>query len=251
MNQQGPIVRPVQRVNPLSWALLKPFSPEARRLATSLVVTVDRADPAHLAFDILRTKVLQNARDDGWQALGITAPTVGCGKATIALNLAFSLAKQRELKIVLVDLDLRHPRIGKMLGIAGMATLQDFLRGECPTESAFVRIDDNLAIGATALSTPHPAELLHSPATAQSLKRLKQDLNPDIIVYNLPPMLTSDDCIGLMPHVETAILVVGAEQSTMAEIDVCERELREQSKLLGVVLNKCRYTTAQFDNYQS
>ncbi|HTJ59356.1 MAG TPA: CpsD/CapB family tyrosine-protein kinase [Devosiaceae bacterium] len=239
-----------QTSNLIAWATMAPLKLETRRLTRNRIVTAERADPAYLAFDMMRTKVLRSAHDGKWNTLAITSPTRGCGKSTVALNLAVSIARQPDLRVLLIDLDLRRPRLAQMLGHNPEFTMQQFLKGECRIEEFFVRIGDNLALGAGASSVAYPAELLQDSRTAWSLKRLRQLLRPDIVIYDLPPMLVSDDFVGFLPNVDLAMLVVAAEASTIAEIDVCERTLTEESKLLGVVLNKCRYKAEQYDNYQ-
>ena len=68
-------------------------------------------------FDMMRTKVLQQMRANGWKRLAITSPTSACGKSTIALNLAFSLARQSELRTILCEMDLRRPVLKTILGL--------------------------------------------------------------------------------------------------------------------------------------
>ena len=237
--------------NLIAWASMEPLLLDGRRMARNRIVAAERLDPAYLAFDMMRTKIVKSAHDGKWNALAVTSPTAGCGKATIALNLALSLAKQPDLRVVLMDLDLRRPRLSQILGYQTEYSTRGFLTGACRIEEFFVRIGENLAVGASSEVVPHPAELLQDTRTTWSLKRLRQLLRPDILIYNLPPMLMSDDCLGFLGNVDYAMLVVAAEGSTMAEIDVCERALSEESKLLGVVLNKCRYKPEQYDNYQA
>jgi Mrp family chromosome partitioning ATPase len=232
------------------WSRLSPVQPSGRHMARHRIVTMDRANPAHMAFDMLRSKTIKLMRENRWTSLALTSPTAGCGKTTVALNLALSLSKQPDLRTVLVDLDLRRPRIAQMLGLNTSYSMEQYLRGECRLEELFVRYGDNLAIGASIDSRLHPSELLHDHKTAHVLKRLRQALRPDIVIYDLPPMLVTDDFIGFLPNVDCVLLVVGAEQSRQSEIDVCERELSDQSKLLGVALNKCRFAAAQYANYQ-
>ena len=80
---------------------------------------------------------------------------------------------------------------------------------------------------------------------------MRDKLKADIIIYNMPSLLESDDCLGMLPLVETTLLVVGAEYDTVSDIDASERELQTRSRLLGVVLNKCRYPTEQNVNFQA
>src|SRR6185312_14455432 len=237
--------------NPIRWGGIQTLVVDAKRMARNRIVSYERTDSAHLAFDMMRTKVLRDMQATGWHSLGVTSPTAGCGKTTIALNLALSLARQEDLRIGLMDLDLRRPRLARILGNNPDFTTQDLLSARCSIEGFFTRIGSNLAIGASPESMPHPAELLHNKLTSQCLQRLQRALRADIVIYDLPPMLVSDDCAGFLPNVDRVMLVAAAEASTIAEIDVCERELSEQEKLLGVVLNKCRTKESQYDNYQS
>lgn len=232
------------------WGRLALLLPNPRQMARNRIVTMDRAHPAHMAFDMLRTKTLKLLRENRWTSIAVTSPTANCGKTTVAVNLALSLGKQHDVRTVLVDLDLRRPRVAEMLGIDSGYSMEQFLRGECRVEELFVRYGDNLAIGASPDSRRHPSELLHDQHTGQVLKRLRHTLRPDVVIYDLPPMLVTDDFTGFLPNIDCTLLVVGAESSRISEIDVCERELTEQSRLLGVVLNKCRFAADQFDNYQ-
>lgn len=237
--------------DPISWAAMTPLAADPKRMQRERIVTFARQHPASQAFDIMRTKLLKDARNGHWRTIGVTAPTAGCGKATVAANLAVSLARHDQLRVGLIDLDLRHPRIAQIFGREGPYTTQQFLRGQCLMEDFLMRLGDNLAIGASTDSVICPAELLHGPGAAHMLERMREELGADLILYNLPPLLESDDCLGLLPLMETSLLVVGAEFSTIADIDVSERELQTATRLLGVVLNKCRYDADQNSNFQA
>lgn len=237
--------------NKVNWARLAALPVDPRWMENQRIVSFQRRHKAALAFDIMRTKLLKDAREHGWKTIGITAPTAGCGKATVAANLAISLTKHEKLRVGIVDLDLRRPRIAEIFAHNAHFTTEDYLRGECRIEDFLVRIGDNLAIGASPDAVSYPAELLHGPGAAQTLARLRDELNADILIYNLPSLLESDDCLGLLPFMETSMLVVGAEFSTVNDIDVAERELQSQTRMLGVVLNKCQYTPDQSTNFQN
>lgn len=244
----GPSTSPVPA---LAWSRMSALDVDPWRLERQRVIALTRRHPGAAAFDVMRTKVLRDARGHGWKTLGISAPTEKCGKATVAANLAISLAKHESLRIALIDLELRRPNLSRIFGHSGRHTIEDFLRGRCETSDFMVRFSDNLAIGTSPPSNSHVAELLHGEETAKVLARVKSELGADIIIYNLPAMLEGDECLGLLPMVEATLLVVGAEHSTIDDIDVCERQLGEQTHLLGVVLNKCRYDGGKNSNFQA
>jgi Mrp family chromosome partitioning ATPase len=233
------------------WLAMPAMAFDPKRMARNRIVTVDRSDPAHVGFDMLRTRTVKSLRQNNWTSLAITSPTPGCGKTTVALNLAFSLAKHRDLRTVVLDLDLRRPQVAQILGLKPKYSTERFLKGECPVGHFFVRHGDNLAIGGSIDHVSSAAELLQDHRTAHAINGLRQLLRPDIIIFDMPPMLVNDDFMGFLPNIDCAMLVVAAESSKLSEVDACERDLAEESKLLGVVLNKCRHKTEEYGYYQS
>jgi Mrp family chromosome partitioning ATPase len=231
----------VQTPDDTSWDSLKVFKPDQKHVAQKRIVTLDRYDQTNFTFDILRTKILKTLRQNNWTTVAITSPKPGCGKTLIALNLAFSFANLRDCRTVLTDLDLRHPQVGRALGIDKSHSIGQLLTGNSTLEETFVRCGDNLAIGANWHPITYAAELLQSPDTPRVLFDIKNRLNPDVMLFDLPPMLVNDDVLSFIPNVDCTILVTAAESSTVAEIDVCERSLKNETNFLGVVLNKCYY----------
>jgi protein-tyrosine kinase len=232
-----------------AWAELPAFDPDPETMGRNRIVTFADTDPAHATFDMMRTKILRTMRQNGWTSLGITSPTNGCGKTTTALNIAFSLADQPDLRTVLVDLDLRRPAVARQIGLARPQSMASVLQGTRGAPENFVRYGDNLAIGTNAQPIRNSAELLMNASTAKGVAALKAAFQPDLIIYDLPPMLMSDDTIAFLPHLDCVLLVAGAEKSRLDEVDKCEQDLAEQTKVLGVVLNMCRYTGEDYGYY--
>jgi protein-tyrosine kinase len=246
MGRGRPAPRPA--VGP-AWAELAPFEPEPRLMARNRVVTFADVDPAHVTFDMMRTKILRVMRQNGWTSLGVTSPSSECGKTTLTLNLAFSLAHQPDVRTVLVDLDLRRPAIARHIGLTAPQSMASVLHGTRPVAENFVRYGDNLAIGTNATAMRNSSELLLSPATAEGVAALKAAFQPDLILYDMPPMLMSDDLFAFVPHLDCVLLVAAAERTRIDEVDKCEHDLAEQTNVLGVVLNKCRYMGEDYGYY--
>ena len=112
-----------------------------------------------------------------------------------------------------------------------------------------MRYGDNLAIGTNATPVHGSSELLLNAATAQGVAALKAAFQPDVILYDLPPMLMSDDVMAFLPHLDCVLLIAAAEKSRLDEVDKCEQDLAEQTNVLGVVLNKCRYMGEDYGYY--
>jgi len=238
---------PIARIGRESvWADLPSLAIDPRLAAKNRIVTFNQSDPAHVAFDMMRTRTLQKLRDNNWTSVAITSPTVGCGKSVVSLNLAFSLANQKECRTLVVDLDLRRPQVGKMLGLKNPPLMESFLRGQGDVEDVFIRYGDNIAIASNSRPVRFASELLQAQSTARVLKEMKQKLRPDVIIYDMPPMLATDDVMAFLSNVDGAVLVVAAETTTQREADICERDLAEKTNVLGVVLNKCRFTPDKY-----
>jgi len=232
-----------------AWAGLPDFAPDPGLMTRNRIVTFADADPAHVTFDMMRTKILRAMRQNGWVSLGITSPTSGCGKTTTAINLAFSLAHQADVRTVLVDLDLRRPAVARHLGLTRPQSMASVLQGSRGLEENFVRYGDNLAIGTNAAPVKSSAEILLNSATGRGMAEIKAGFTPDVILCDLPPMLVSDDVMAFVPHLDCVLLIAGAEKSRLDEIDKCEQDLAEQTSVLGVVLNKCRYMGEDYGYY--
>ncbi|WP_323005900.1 CpsD/CapB family tyrosine-protein kinase [Pseudorhodobacter sp.] len=191
-------------------------------------------------FDILRTRLLHAMQERGWKRLAITSPTHGCGKTFVAANLALSLARRPSSRTVLLDLELRHPGLAKLFGLADIGPIRDFLNGEQPLESHFQRVGRTLALGLNSTPIPDAAETLHEPSTAASLSEMMIQLNPELAVIDAPPVLVSDDMLALLPQVDAVLLVVDGTRTTTEEVRACERLFSNQCPLMGVVLNRAQ-----------
>ena len=154
----GAMLRPVGPV----WAELEALRAPSGggRRATTESSPLQCRDPAHATFDTTRTKTLRMMRDKGWTSLGITSPTTGCGKTTVGLNLAFSLAHQPDMHTVLIDFDLRRPAMAKHIGLIQPQSMASAHRGRTArAHRKLVRVGDNLAIGTSARGIRSASEI--------------------------------------------------------------------------------------------
>jgi Mrp family chromosome partitioning ATPase len=224
-----------------AWDALETFRPDDDLLQKQRIVTVGAAQDGTAYFDILRTKVLQQMRANAWHSLAVTSPTPACGKSTTALNLAFSLARQSDLRIILCEMDLHRPTLAQTLGLKGRQDFIKTLRGESDFADEAVRIRSNLAVGVNRQTVRNASELLQGASVAEALSGMVVRFDPSIIIFDMPPMLVSDDVMAFVGQADCALLVATAGTTTISQIDTCERELSGQTNVLGVVMNKVRY----------
>ena len=193
-------------------------------------------------YDMLRSRTIRLMKDANWRRLAVTSPNAACGKTTVSLNLALSLARQKDTRVMLIDLDLRRPAMHKLIGSKAARSFHEVLEGKADFSEVAVRIGRNLIIAANAAASRHPAEVLHSVQSREMLVKIEAQWRPDIMIFDMSPMLASDDNVGFMGNVDCALLIAAAESTTLQSIDICEKELAQLTNVLGVVLNKCRYS---------
>lgn len=223
------------------WLALEDLPLKPRALKNSRILTSEGgADAA--PFDMLRTRVLQQMRANNWRRLAITSPTSGCGKTTTCCNLAFSLARQADLRTVVIEIDMRRPALAKVLGQKRCKhQFAKVLAGTAVPQEHMFRYGSNLCFGTNHAPQLNPSELLQSATTKAALENIEKTLDPAIMIFDTAPLLASDDTIGFLEQVDCVLLVAEAESTTIDEIDICERDLAAHTNVLGVVLNKCRY----------
>ena len=227
------------------WDHLAQIPVDPARLERNLVITAGRHDPAHAAFDVLRTRMVQAMAENGWRRVGITSPTAGCGKSFTAINLAISLSRLEGFRTVLLDLDLRHPGLARTLGLKDMPATADFLRGQIEAGaylSTFapnmLNISDRLALGINGRSDEYAAELFANPKTERILQSMQEDLNADLVLFDLPPALAMDDVLALRPHMDCVLIVVGGGETRARDVREVQNRLGDDLPVLGVVMNK-------------
>ena len=222
-----------------AWAALRPLDVTDERLVAQRIVSIGRGSEA-VEFDKLRTRIVQRMQAKGWTRLAITSPGPGCGKSTIALNLGFGLARQENSRVMLIELDMRRPSFRRMLGTGGDKDISRVLAGSGRPEEHLLRARENLAIGLTG-RVSDSAELLHSASAAAALDEMQARFQPSIMLFDLPPFKVSDDTISFMDKADCVLIIAAAGQTSIEDLDDCEREISAQTEVLGVVLNKCRH----------
>ena len=224
------------------WHELQRIETGGNRSADPALPVIDAArDSVSVrAFDLLRTRLRQTTQEHGWTNIAVTAPTSGCGNTFTAVNLALSLSRINGSRTVLMDFNLRKPGIAKAFDIRPNGTMQDFLAGHLPIGDHIVRVSDTLALGLNTTADTAASETLQAAQTAHTLERMRAALQPELVIYDMPAMLTHDDVSAFLPQLDGVLLVSDGTQTVGRELMECERMLDGQVPLLGVVLNRAR-----------
>ncbi len=236
----APASRPSLTPRDALWANLKPVDLDAPELGNNRMMSY-QGGPHAVPYDLLRTRMLHQIRQNNWRYIGIVSPTAECGKTTAAANLAFAFSQHPELRVILLDLDLRRPSLARIMGQKVEHGMQDVLRGTVDFADHARRLGDNVAIGYNCHSARNPSELLQSRQTEEQIAAITRRFEPDLVLIDLPPMMSTDDNFGFLSKVDAALLMVAAEQSTNDQIEVALRHLGDLTTVMGIVLNKCRH----------
>ena len=219
------------------WAALRPVTLDPAGLARGRVIAGGRADPAHVPFDLLRTRMSRALRERGWRRVGITSASPGCGKTFVTANLAMSFARRASCRVLAMDLDLRIPSLARALGLEAPGLMEDLLTGRTAPARHLRRVGPHRALGLNGAPARNPAELLDEEATARALARIEADLAPEVVLYDLPPTLVCDDVLAFLPRLDAVLLVAAGGVTTASQIRACEAAFGE-TPLLGVILNR-------------
>ncbi len=195
------------------------------------------------AYRMLRTRLLHRARANQWVTIGITSAGPNDGKTLTAVNLAFSMAREKSREIVLLDMDMRKPNVFRTLGVETRRELRDYLEHGGDTQGMFISVgNDNLLISGSSTPTDQASELLSSPRFDELLRNLKQGAVDPIVVIDLPPVLVTDDALVVAPKID-AFLVVASEGYTGRADLTKAMNLLSEFHLAGLVLNRAVETT--------
>lgn len=191
------------------------------------------------AYNLLRTRILQAFKEHNWNTLAITSPGASAGKTLTAINLAISIAREVDYTVLLVDANLRQPWMLEQLGIAHRKGLSDYLTGDEPVSELLFKIAgvDRLVIMPGGRPLSNSAEMLNSPKMIQLSEEMKSRYHSRIIIYDLPPVLTSSDTLAFAPYVDAALLVVEDGKTQKQELEQAV-ELLSVTNIIGTVLNK-------------
>jgi Mrp family chromosome partitioning ATPase len=213
-------------------------------LESQRIIAHDHADVRSKSYDMLRTQVLQSMDLKEWQTIAVTSPSPACGKTVTAVNLALSIARQRERSILLVDMDLQKPLVATRLGLQCTHGLVSVLEGRDTPESVITQVQ----VGGVSLpvlpcerSVSNSSEWMASSAMRTFIGDLIRGDRSRIVIFDLPPMLTGDDVISVLPQIDCVLFVAAVGVTTMTEIKECNKHL-QATTVLRVVLNKVTET---------
>ena len=217
--------------------------------ATSLVTLEERQSPMAEAYRHLRTSLLFSSAGKPPQSILVTSSQPSEGKTTTAVNTAITLA-QADTEVVIIDCDLRRPRLHNYFDLDNNKGLTNYLSGERNTENLIKQCHDlpRLKVITSGPIPPNPTELLSS----NEMKNLLQFLRGRYkhIVIDSPPAISFTDAAILSTVVDGVVLVAMANKSSIHLMRRFKQRLGAiGARIYGVVLNGLKSGSMEYDYY--
>ncbi len=191
-------------------------------------------------YKILRTQVLQRLQSRGWNVLGVTSSFPKEGKTQVAVNLAMSIANEKNHTVLLIDGNLRNPSVTKFLGIPDRKGLSEYLQGGgIPLESLLITPNyPGFLLMPGGESVHDPVDLFGTPKMGAFLEETKHRYHDRVILIDLPPVLDKADVLVVGPHLDAVIMVVEENRTDQQRLRESLLSLNGVVPVLGTVLNK-------------
>ena len=196
-------------------------------------------------FRVIKRPLLANAFGKGvapvrnGRRVMVTSAFPGEGKSFNAINLALSIAAERDHKVLLVDADVARPSVPRVLGISADVGLMDWLiDGNLDVADLVLQTNvDKLALLPAGRRHEHATELLASAAMTRLLDQISARFPDRIVIFDSPPLLVTTESRVLASYMGQIVMVVEAGSTPRAAVMEALSTI-EGSEVVGMVLNK-------------
>ncbi len=224
---------------------------DLQELEKDLFVQVRPKDPIAEIYRIIRTRVIFSSSEERpLKAILITSPGPKEGKTTTLCNLGLALA-QNQKKVLIVDADMRKPRLHSVFNRSNEEGLSNYLAGQIDFRKVVQKTDiDNLSLVTGGIIMPNPSELLAGHRLMEFIHKAKEDF--DYILFDSPPISMLTDSIILARVVDGTIIVIESGKTSKRMLLRIYQLLTEtKTKVVGMLLNRISVLTGSYYYYSS
>jgi capsular exopolysaccharide synthesis family protein len=197
------------------------------------------------AYRSLRTALLLSHSGNPPQVILVTSALAGEGKSTNAANIAVALA-QTGSRTLIVDLDLRQPKLAEAFGLAAEQGMSTYLSGNSDLSSQIHESGiPNLFLVPAGPRAPNPAELIGSQRMSTGVQLMREYFT--YVVIDSPPVLELSDALIASPHADGVILVARGNSTPRKTVQRSANVLMQLgAKLLGILVNDVEVDLAEY-----
>lgn len=205
---------------------------------------------ADAAYRLLRSRLQNRLKRNGWLSLAIAGASQADGKSITAVNLAVSIAHEKQKPVYLIDLDMRNPSVCRFLGIGDIRPLPDYLAGHAkPEDVLFETSFPNLIIAGALTPTERASELLAGPRFSELLSHIRLRSPDAFVLVDLPPVNVTDEALLVGPRVDAFLVVVSEGKTERTQLAQTLSALSEFT-IAGVVINQSSEShTSGYEHY--
>jgi len=187
------------------------------------------------SYKVIRTAILLSSANRPPRNILITSTSPEEGKTVTAVNLAMTIA-QSERSVLLIDCDLRKPRIHKIFGLDNTRGLSTFLAGVSDGDIITKDSSGKLSIIPAGPIPPNPSELLDSGKMQELFALINEKF--DVIIWDSPPLLAVVDSLILSKALDGTIIVAKAGETTFERTGRGLKAMDDmESRCLGIIIN--------------
>ncbi len=229
------------------------FAVDRKVLRASSLITPDgERTPLAENFRRIKRQVLANVAKPKPGAppanlVMVTSALAGEGKTFCAVNLAISMALERDRTVLLVDADVARPSVSRVLGLhADRGLMEILLDPHADFGNVLWKTDiGGLTVLPAGATHHHATELLASDAMRGLLHNMAERYHDRVIVFDSPPLLAASEAGALANHVGQIIVVVEAGKTSEATLKHALERI-DTSRVTGLLLNKVESTPLQY-----
>lgn len=205
---------------------------------------------AAAAYRLMRSRVLHRFKGSNWSCVGVTSPGSGEGKTVTTVNLAISIAREKQRMVYLLDLDMRNPSAFESVGVQPTRALSQFFTEAATPESVlFATSVENLVIAGNRDAVQGASELLATPRLDELIRHIKLRSPGALILADLPPVLSTDEALVVAPRMDAMFMVVSEGITRRDSLEKAVDVLSDFS-VAGIIFNRSSdATTAGYYGY--
>jgi capsular exopolysaccharide synthesis family protein len=223
---------------------------QERKNAGSILDFYERESPISTEFRRIYSNLRYYASEKNLKAVLVTSPAVGEGKSTLASLLAIEVSHRHNKKVILMDCDLRRPKLHQLFALERDKGLSELLQGKANFQDClkFTSLE-SLKVMTSGQEIQNPSELLESPYFGEVITEAKH--YSDLLIIDSAPVIPVSDPLIIGPLTDGAILVLKAGH-TQREIGKRAIEILKnaQVNLLGVIMNNMKEILPYYYSYK-